>query len=109
MVKEFGRPVVGLCMDEDGIPETAAERVVLASKLAEVVNRYEIALENLYLDALIEPTSISSDRGLVCLETIRGIKSAVPTAKTVICLSAISHGSPERTLLNRTYLPLFLY
>ena len=109
LVKEHGCPVVGLCMDENVIPETAAGRIEAGRRLADVVDGYGIPLANLYLDALIEPVGVRSDRGLVCLNTIRGIKSAVPEAKTVLCLSAVSFGLPGRRLLNRTYLPTLIY
>lgn len=109
LVKEYGCPLVALCMDENGVPETAAARVELAKKITDIVDRYGIPLDRLYLDVLIEPVSVRADRGLLCLETIRGIKSALPQAKTVICLSAVSFGLPERRLINRTYLPLLMY
>ena len=43
------------------------------------------------------------------LQTVREIKAALPSAKTIICLSSVSHGLPERKLLNRVYLPLLMY
>ena len=109
LVKEYGCPLVALCMVENGVPETAAARVELAKKLTDIVDGYGIPLEHLYLDVLIEPVGVRADRGLLCLETIRAIKSALPQAKTVICLSAVSFGLPERRLINRTYLPLLMY
>ncbi len=109
LVKEYNCPVIALCMDESGIPETAERRVKVAKKLVDIVDSYGIPLKNLYLDPLIEPISIKTDRGLVPLHTVRGIKSALPGVKTVICLSAISFGLPERKLINRVYLPLLMY
>ena len=109
VVKEHGCPVVGLCMDLSGIPQTAEKRVEVGKRLAEIVDRYGIPLEKLYLDPLIEPVSVEQNRGLVCLDTIKGIKSALPEVRTVICLSAVSFGLPRRRLLHRAYLPLLMY
>lgn len=109
LVKEYNCSVVALCMEKDSIPKTAEGRVEAAKKLVDIVNNYGIPLQNLYLDPLIEPISIQTDRGLVCLQTIKGIKSALPGIKTVICLSAISYGLPKRRLINRVYLPLLMY
>jgi 5-methyltetrahydrofolate--homocysteine methyltransferase len=109
LVKEFGCPVIALCLDDAGIPKTAEGRIENAKRLVEMVDSYGISLEKLYLDPLIEPISVRSDGGLVCLDTVRGIKSSIPGIKTVICLSAISFGLPRRKVMNRVYLPLLMY
>lgn len=108
-VKEYGCSVIALCMDTNTIPRTAKGRVEVAKKLADAVDSYCIPLKNLYLDLLINQISIQTDGGIVCLQTLKGIKSALPTARTAICLSGISFGLPRRKLLNRVYLPLLMY
>ena len=95
-------------MDEGGVPTTAAERLEMARRLINEVERQGVSRDRLYLDALIEPISVQPAAGLIGLETIQAICSELPGAKTVICLSAISFGLPARRLLNRTYLPLLL-
>jgi len=109
MVAESGCWVVGLCMDEAGVPATAAERLEMAKRLIDEVERQGVSRDRLYLDALIEPISVKPAAGLIGLETIKAIRSELSGAKTVICLSAISFGLPARRLLNRTYLPLLLH
>lgn len=109
LAKEYNCPVIALCIDEEGVPKTAEGRIEIAKRLIEVVDSYGIPLENLYLDPLIEPISIQTDRGLVCLQAVRGIKSANSEIKTVICLSAISFGLPDRKLINGVYLPFLMY
>ena len=73
LVKEYNCLVIALCMDKSGVPETVQRRVKVAKKLVDIVDSYGIPLKNLYLDPLIEPISIKTDRGLVCLDTVRGI------------------------------------
>jgi cobalamin-dependent methionine synthase I len=107
-VAEYGCTVVGLCMDERGLPPTPAGRLEVAKRLADEVERRRIAPDKLYLDALVEPISVESKAALVSLETLRAIRSALPEIKTVICLSGISFGLPARRLLNRVFLPLLL-
>jgi len=101
--------VVGLCMDEAGVPATAAARLEMARRLIDEVERRGVSRDRLYLDALVEPISVKPRAGLIGLETIKAIRSELPGAKTVICLSAISFGLPARRLLNRTYLSLLLH
>lgn len=108
LTKEYQSLVVALCMDKNGIPGTVQGRVQVAKKIAEVVSRYGIPKGNLYLDALIEPVAIDSKKGILALDTIRELKTSLPEAKTIICLSAVSFGLPERRLLNRTFLPFLM-
>ncbi len=108
-VAEYGCRVVGLCMDEHGVPPTATARLEVAKRLVDAVERRGVPLDRLYLDALVEPISVKPMAALVSVETVRAIRSALPGVKTVICLSAISFGLPARRLLNRTYLPLLLH
>ncbi|MEW5815835.1 MAG: dihydropteroate synthase, partial [Spirochaetota bacterium] len=109
LCQEYNCRLIALCMDENGVPKTAQGRVKIAEKLVSTLDQSGVPLDNLYLDPLIEPVSVQTDRGLVCLETVRKIKSTLPGVKTVICLSAISFGLPARKLINRVYLPLLMY
>jgi cobalamin-dependent methionine synthase I len=108
LVSEHGCNVIGLCMDEDGVPATAAGRVRAAQRVVEEVGRRGVSLEKLYLDVLVEPISVVPQAALVSLDTIREMRSAMPELKTVICLTAISFGLPVRRLLNRSFLPLLM-
>lgn len=109
VVAEYGCWVVGLCMDEHGVPPSAAGRVEVAKRLADEVERRGILLDKLYLDALIEPISVKPEAALISLKTLQAIHSTLPDIKTVICLSGISFGLPARRLLNRTFLSLLLH
>jgi len=106
LVKEYKCPVVALCIDENSIPGSAQERVDIARKITDVIYDYGISQDNLYLDALIEPIAIDTTKGRLALDTVRALKKALPKAKTIICLSAVSFGLPGRRLLNRTFLTL---
>jgi cobalamin-dependent methionine synthase I len=109
LVKEYNCPVIALCMSGKNIPHTSDGRIEIAKKLVDVVSTYDIPLTNLYLDPMIDSVSIGTNKGLVCLQTLRKIKRTFPDVKTVICLSAISSGLPQRNLINRVYLPFLVY
>jgi cobalamin-dependent methionine synthase I len=109
VVRGCGCWVVGLCMDERGVPPTAAGRVEVAERLVDEVTRQGVSRRRLYLDALVEPISVQPMAALTSLETLQMLRSALPDVKTVICLSGISFGLPARRLLNRTYLTLLLH
>lgn len=109
LVKEYGCRVIALCMDGIAVPKTAQGRIEVAKRLVEIIDTHGVPLENVYLDLLIEPVSVETDRALVSLETLRQIKSTLPGVKTVISLSPISFGLPMRNLVKRVYLSLLMY
>jgi 5-methyltetrahydrofolate--homocysteine methyltransferase len=108
VVAELGCHVIGLCMDERGVPSTAAGRATAGQRMVEEIDRWGVPVDRLYLDALVEPISVTPAAARVSLETIQALRAALPDVKTVICLTAISFGLPARRLLNRTFLPLLL-
>ena len=107
--REHQACVIALCRDEKGIPRSARDRTEIAKKLVETVDRYGIPLANLYLDPTIEPLSVTHDSGLLSLHALRELKVQLPEIKTVISLSGISFGLPERKLLHRVYLPMLMH
>ena len=109
LVVEYGCRLVGLCMDEHGVPRTSAERLQLAQRLVDEVCRWGISLDRLYVDVLVEPISVEPRAALVSLETVTAVRAALPGVQMIISLSAISFGLPGRHLLNRSFLPLLLH
>lgn len=100
--------VVALCMDEHGVPLDPAGRLRVAAELVDKAKEYGVALDRLYLDALVEPISVRPQAVLVTLRTIEAIRETLQGIKTIVCLSAISFGLPARRLMNRACLPLLL-
>jgi len=106
MVKDFGASVVALTMDESGMPTTGEDRHRIASKIIDMIAKYNIPMDDIYFDALIQPVGSNPDQGLAVLEGIKLIRASFPDAHIVCGLSNISYGLPERKLLNRTFLPM---
>jgi 5-methyltetrahydrofolate--homocysteine methyltransferase len=102
LVKEYNCDVIGLLMDENGIPNTPEGRVKIGHKIIEMLNEFEISIDHLYLDMVIQPISTDTSNGLTILETLRLSKRELPDVKTVLGLSNISFGLPEKELINRT-------
>lgn len=108
VAKDYNLNIIALPMDRDGIPKSADGRLKLAYGLAELVKDSNISLEKLFIDCIIEPVSIGDDSALIALETVSKIKANIPGVKTIICLSAVSFGLPDRKLINRNFLSLLI-
>ena len=106
LAAEYNAWLVALVMSADGIPETVDKRLAACDVIMEYVTRLGIAAENMFFDPLVLPISVDSNQGLITLETIERIKSNYPTARTVMGLSNISYGLPNRKLINRAFLTM---
>lgn len=103
IVKKYGALILGLCLDESGIPDNAEGRVAIARKIVETAESYGIRREDVLIDPLVLTASAQQEQVAVTLETIRLLKTELGV-KTVIGLSNVSFGLPERTLLNASFL-----
>jgi 5-methyltetrahydrofolate corrinoid/iron sulfur protein methyltransferase len=97
--------LIGLTMDEKGIPRDADSRAEMAVKIVTEAAEKGLPMERLYLDPIILPCNVAQAQALQVLETIRQIKIlASPPPRTVLGLSNVSQGTPHRPLINRIYL-----
>ncbi|MHB8763050.1 MAG: methyltetrahydrofolate cobalamin methyltransferase [Deferrisomatales bacterium] len=95
--------VVALCMSDEGMPETAEQRLAIAGKLIEGLTGKGVAIGNIFVDPLVQPLSTRSDFGAEFLKSVEGIMTRFPGVHTMCGLSNISYGLPERKLLNQTF------
>lgn len=100
----YRAPIVALAMDDKGIPKTVEDRLQASKKIAAFCKESGLPLDMVFFDPLVIPVSTDVKQGLVTLETLSAIKKAFPMAKTVIGLSNVSYGLPERTRLNAAFL-----
>lgn len=103
IVKKYGAVVLGLALDEEGIPETAAGRVAIARRIIETAARYGIPKEDVLIDPLVLTASAQQAQVQVTLDTLRLLKSELGVC-TVAGVSNVSFGLPNRPLLNATFL-----
>lgn len=101
LVKKYGAAVIGLTMDENGIPETAQKRAELAKKIADRAFEYGIESKDIIIDPLALTVSSDSQSARVTLKAIELIKNM--GLKTSLGVSNISFGLPRRDLINSAF------
>jgi len=103
LVKKFGASVVGLIMDDKGIPKTVDKRFEVAKRIIETAKSYGIAKEDIVIDCLCLAQAAEPDSGVVTLETLRKVSRELGVA-TVLGVSNISFGMPDRKIINLSFL-----
>jgi len=106
LVKKYKCSVVALIMDERGIPQDSKERFKIAEGLIRKLTNEGISIEDIYIDPLTLPVSANIQNSNIVLETLKRIKDSHPKVKTIIGLSNISYGLPERRLINQDFVVL---
>jgi 5-methyltetrahydrofolate--homocysteine methyltransferase len=97
---------VALAMDDNGMPETAAERFQIAADLVNRLTKAGVVLDDIYLDPMVRPVSTGVQYGRVVFETIQKINNEFPGIHTICGLSNISYGLPARKLINQAFLTM---
>jgi cobalamin-dependent methionine synthase I len=103
LVKRYKSSIIALCMDDRGIPSTAAERLKIAESLTEQLLSDGIGLADIYLDIMVQPIGTSNDSGRIALDTVRIIREKIPGVHITCGLSNVSFGLPKRRLLNQAF------
>jgi len=101
--------LVALAMGPGGIPDTVDKRLAACELIMDHLTRLGMAAEQIFFDPLVLPIAVDSSQGLVTLKTIEQIKSRYPGARTVMGLSNVSYGLPNRKLVNRGFLLMAAY
>ncbi|MCR0161906.1 homocysteine S-methyltransferase family protein [[Clostridium] innocuum] len=104
-VKKYGANVVGLTMDEDGIPACAQKRLEIGTRIVETAQRYGIAKERVFLDCLTLTVSAQQSGAKETLQALTAIREQLGV-HTVLGVSNISFGLPSRILLNQSFLTM---
>lgn len=105
LVAEYEAAVIGLCMDDRGVPGDAEVRIAIAHKIFERAQEMGIRAENILIDPLCLSVGTDSNAGRVTLETIRGIKDEIGVNMT-IGASNVSFGMPDRDVINNAFLTM---
>lgn len=107
LVKKYGASVVGLTLDEDGIPKTAEGRFAIAKKIVERAEAIGIDRRDVYIDCLTLTVSAEQDACRETLKALHRVKTELG-CKTCLGVSNISFGLPNRELVNSTFLTMAL-
>lgn len=105
LAKKYGAAIVGLTLDEDGIPETAEKRLELAKRIVETGLSYGIPKEDLIIDCLTLAASVQQKEASETPKAIKMIKEQLGV-KILLGVSNISFGLPQREIINRNFLML---
>lgn len=107
LVKKYGGVVVGLTLDENGIPDSAEGRVQIAKKIYDTAVQYGIGKEDIVIDGLAMTISSDSRSALVTLETLRRVRDELG-GHTILGVSNISFGLPQREIINANFFTMAL-
>ncbi len=105
LVKEYDVPVIGLTLDEDGIPEDGPARFAVARKIIERADSLGIPIENIIIDPLVLTVGADSNAARVTLDTI-GLVTEEYGVNINLGASNVSFGLPDRHTLNQAFLGL---
>ena len=103
LVKRYGAAVVGLTLDENGIPKTADGRFAIAKRILERAMALGIRREDVLIDCLTLTASAEQAGAMETLHALRRVKEELGL-KTVLGVSNISFGLPNRELVNHSFL-----
>ena len=106
VIANTGWKCIALCSDENGIPDTAEERLQVLERILSEADKYGIAHDRLFIDPLVEMLCTSEDGVSTILDTIRGIRARDKKVHIVCAISNISYNLPARALINQTFATL---
>jgi len=107
LAKKYGACVIGLTLDENGIPKTAEGRFKIAEKILQRALEYGIPKEDVIIDCLTLTASAEQDGVKETLTALSRVTKELGL-KTVLGVSNISFGLPNRELINHTFLTMAL-
>lgn len=103
VVARYGCTVVGLTLDENGIPPTAEERLAIARRIVEAAADYGIPREDVAIDCLVMAAATNQAEVREILRAVTLVKQELGV-RTVLGVSNVSFGLPQRPLVNATFL-----
>lgn len=107
LVKKYGACVIGLTLDEDGIPKTAEGRFKIAERIVNRAKSLGIPAKDVYIDCLTLTVSAEQEGCIETLTALHRVKTELG-CKTCLGVSNISFGLPNRPLINHIFLTMAL-
>jgi 5-methyltetrahydrofolate--homocysteine methyltransferase len=105
LVKAYDASVIALCMDDEGIPTTAADRFKVAAKMVERADKLGISVNRLVFDPLALTMGSDHNAAMIAIDTIRLIVAEFG-ANITMGASNISYGLPDRPVINATFIAM---
>lgn len=108
LVLKYNTAVIGLCMDDNGIPCTSDDRLAVARKIITRAESMGIPRENVIIDCLALTMGADSKAGLITLDTIRKVREEFDVNITLGASNA-SFGLPDRKTINSAFFAMAIY
>ncbi|TRZ47968.1 pterin-binding protein [bacterium] len=105
VIKEYGAAVIGLTMDESGIPTDPEVRVGIAAKILERAAQMGIPAADVIIDPLVLTVGADQKAGRVTLTTIEMVRREF-SCNINLGASNVSFGLPDRHTVNQAFLAL---
>lgn len=105
LIRKYGAAVVGLTLDDGGIPAKAEDRFAIAERIVNTALSYGIPKEDVFIDCLTLTVSAQQKEAVETLKAVRMVKERLGV-HTVLGVSNISFGLPYRDLINHSFLML---
>ncbi len=107
LARRYGAAVIGLTLDETGIPETAEGRVEIARRILDAALALGLPKQDLVIDCLTLTVSAEQKRALETLRALRQVRDELGLA-TALGVSNISFGLPSRPVLSSVFFAMAL-
>lgn len=101
LAKKYGAAVIGLCLDESGIPPDAQKRVAIAEKIIARAMSYGLDRRDIYIDTLTMAEGAGRGNALAALDALKAVGGM--GVNTVLGISNISFGMPDREDINAAF------
>jgi cobalamin-dependent methionine synthase I len=108
LVRQSDCGVIGLAMDDTGIPASVPDRVTAIRQLVKELRDAGIPDDRVYVDPLVMAIAANTESGRIALDAIRAVHAEFPDVHIISGLSNVSFGLPVRSLINRAFLTLAL-
>ena len=108
IVKKYGAAVVGLALDKGGIPQTAEGRIAIARRILEAALSCGIPKEDVWIDCLTLTVSAQQEQAVETLKAVHTVRHEMGL-QTVLGVSNISFGLPNRVLVTQNFLTQAMY
>lgn len=106
LAKRYGAAIIALASNEKGLPCDKAERLSIADSIIAQANKAGFKTSEIVFDFLMLSASAAPEQVNQTLATIMDFKKTHPENKTVLGLSNVSFGLPNRQAINSTCLSL---
>lgn len=108
LVKKYDAAVIGLTMDEKGIPHTADKRIELAHKIVARAESIGIARHDVVIDCLNMPAAANPESTTTLMDSLTYVRSELGVNMT-LGASNVSFGLPDRSIFNGAFLAIVIH